>query len=78
MPRAKVIGTCTVCHEIKSLFDVKHSICGGCAGKRGGSTPKKARVHYFCEVCKQPVKKDQDRCSCGALQDWHKLTPLVM
>ncbi len=77
MPREKQIGECTGCKQTKALFDVKNKICGTCAGKKGGSTPKKARIKYFCDSCKKPVVKGQESCACGETLNWHVLTPLV-
>lgn len=39
MPREKQTGECSVCHEVKPLFDVKNKRCGSCAGKMGGGRP---------------------------------------
>lgn len=77
MARPKQSRICTVCGTLQPIFDVKHMICGRCAGKKGGSTPKKARIQYFCEKCRRPIKKNQDVCKCGAQQDWKTLAPLV-
>ena len=71
MPRKPKSGICTVCQLEKPLFDVKNNVCGPCAGKKGGNTPKKPRKGRFaCDTCEKPVKKGQQVCSCGAKVDW--------
>jgi RNA polymerase subunit RPABC4/transcription elongation factor Spt4 len=71
MARPPQVGVCKECHTLKPLFDVKNGICGQCAGKKGGSTPKRPRMKFFCEKCKGPVHKHQEKCpSCGAAIDW--------
>jgi hypothetical protein len=76
MPRKKLTGTCSLCGQTRPLFDVKHLICGPCAGKKGGTTPKKPRKGglYLCEVCHKAVAWMEPKCkSCGAAVDWQHI-----
>jgi hypothetical protein len=77
MPRKKQLGICSVCLQTRPLFDVKNKICGPCAGKKGGLTPKKPRnARFFCDICEKPVIKGQQTCSCGAIVDWSNVQPV--